>query len=295
MVAGNEFARELGQIRRDAAEQQHVARLRVEVVMRPRRYAMTDSSGPAWNHLTVNPRKRVFSLDMTHGDAHHLVSNPEEWGVVHLRISFTKELDPATGFTYMFQRWFLSEVGVFASRALYPASIEHPFSFALNSPLISFDASGRIWESLWDIWDRLRSKVWGSLPGGGNFRPGKIVLLDKYGERAYSCYVGAHLESQMEWGPDGEPRLITGPQGDPRQNALRHCIWQCKLTENFGPAVAKAFGDAHEAGSPNDADHQSDLINNKIGRGCGADRDDKRSCGDKCHAAWDKGRLAKNQ
>lgn len=64
-------------------------------------------------------------------------------------------------------------------------------------------------------------------------------------------------------------------------NAIRHGIWQGKLTTTYGAQVAKDAGDAHEKrpyedlkvrvyDNVDDADMVVDLLNNKIGRRIGA-------------------------
>ena len=51
--------------------------------------------------------------------------------------------------------------------------------------------------------------------------------------------------------------------GDPLQNAMRHCVWQCELTQKRGKAYAYLAGQAHELNSADDLDRQADLFNNQ--------------------------------
>ena len=56
----------------------------------------------------------------------------------------TKELDPAAGMYYFYQRWYDPQTATFASRAPYPAWIEHPYTIGKNTPLRLVDPSGRV-------------------------------------------------------------------------------------------------------------------------------------------------------
>jgi hypothetical protein len=50
-------------------------------------------------------------------------------------------------------------------------------------------------------------------------------------------------------------------------NAFQHAIWSFKLTQQFGPEMAKKLGDAHERSVRNkDSDRLKDLFNNNAGR-----------------------------
>ena len=83
-------------------------------------------------------------LDMASAFAQGLTSNPEGPEVVHLRVSFTKELNGDTGLTYMYQRWFRPETGTFMSSAPYPVMMEHRFGFAVNDPTRMRDVTGQL-------------------------------------------------------------------------------------------------------------------------------------------------------
>eukprot|EP01116_Phalansterium_solitarium_P017754 TRINITY_DN4451_c0_g1_i5.p1 TRINITY_DN4451_c0_g1~~TRINITY_DN4451_c0_g1_i5.p1 ORF type:complete len:1061 (-),score=344.87 TRINITY_DN4451_c0_g1_i5:420-3602(-) len=77
-------------------------------------------------------------------------------------------------------------------------------------------------------------------------------------------------------------------------NAIRHCVWQARLTQRLGFTIAKQFGDAHEAGSPDPVDdHMADVINNVQGRALGqananADLNQLRLL---CETKWANGEL----
>lgn len=51
-----------------------------------------------------------------------------------------------------------------------------------------------------------------------------------------------------------------------RQNAMRHFIWQARLTVIGSAAFAERVGDLQEQGSPNPADSRVDQLNNEVGR-----------------------------
>lgn len=51
------------------------------------------------------------------------------------------------------------------------------------------------------------------------------------------------------------------------RDAFRHAYWSFTVTREFGPAEAKAFGDAHEVSVPNKPEERlMDLYNNQVGR-----------------------------
>ncbi len=51
-----------------------------------------------------------------------------------------------------------------------------------------------------------------------------------------------------------------------RRNALRHAVWQARLTVRFGPETARAIGDAHEQNSDDALDSWIDQYNNQVAR-----------------------------
>lgn len=78
------------------------------------------------------------------------------------------------------------------------------------------------------------------------------------------------------------------------QDAYRHCLWNFMMTEQIGSGAAWVAGTGHEYGDnredPND-ERQMDLHNTACGRKAGADKDDKRSCQQKCMGALMSDRL----
>ena len=76
-----------------------------------------------------------------------------------------------------------------------------------------------------------------------------------------------------------------------RENALRHCNWQCCLVKVAGIQLAAALANAHEDGSRGGrADNTADNINNRIGRSFGLNKED--CCMSSCLSAWNRGGLA---
>ncbi len=57
----------------------------------------------------------------------------------------TKELDPAGGMYYFYQRWYDPQTATFASRAPYPPMMEHTYGLTENNPLLLTDPTGNHW------------------------------------------------------------------------------------------------------------------------------------------------------
>jgi hypothetical protein len=72
--------------------------------------------------------------------------------------------------------------------------------------------------------------------------------------------LGRHAGHQAR--KQGFPNNTDGPT-----DALRHCIWSCYLTEQFGSTTARIITDIHERCAFTTWDAQAmDLFNNVIGR-----------------------------
>jgi RHS repeat-associated protein len=84
------------------------------------------------------------------------------------------------------------------------------------------------------------------------------------------------------------------PQGGDANDAMRHCIWQCFLTKDAGPAGAECVGEVHEACATNFlqqillGDQSMDLHNNAVGRSCATQGCNCFSC---CADALSSGQL----
>lgn len=87
----------------------------------------------------------------------------------------------------------------------------------------------------------------------------------------------------------GLPGAHNGPQ-----DAFRHCVWQCRMTEGFGVRSAQVIGDEHEnagdRGRQPGTERAMDLANNAVGRQCGQ-QDDSQSCAQRCMARYTSGGL----
>jgi RHS repeat-associated protein len=81
--------------------------------------------------------------------------------------------------------------------------------------------------------------------------------------------------------------------GDPLQNAMRHCVWQCELTQKRGSSYAELAGWMHELSAPNDLDQQADLANNQCGRELGSY--DQVNCEQECENLWENEDLMSNK
>jgi RHS repeat-associated protein len=56
------------------------------------------------------------------------------------------------------------------------------------------------------------------------------------------------------------------------EEAARHQLWQCEMTQAYGADIAETVGNAHEEGEESTADSRRDQRNNVIGRASGARR-----------------------
>jgi len=56
----------------------------------------------------------------------------------------TKEYDADAGMEYMYQRWYVPELGIFGSNAPYPPFMEHPYLFVQCDPANRTDARGQL-------------------------------------------------------------------------------------------------------------------------------------------------------
>ena len=84
----------------------------------------------------------------------------------------TKELDPAAGMYYFYQRWYDPQTATFASRAPYPPMAEHPYGFVENTPIMRIDVLGLL--SVWIIGtaDDSEYRRWATAVGRVELRAG---------------------------------------------------------------------------------------------------------------------------
>ena len=80
------------------------------------------------------------------------------------------------------------------------------------------------------------------------------------------------------------------------QDAYRHCLWSCRMTQAFGAAKAQVIGDEQEnqdVGQP-PWERAMDLANNAAGRACAPKSDrvgKRRDCADTCMELLRNGQL----
>lgn len=109
------------------------------------------------------------------------------------------------------------------------------------------------------------------------------------GQRPRECAVWAHASLQSF--------LVAGRYGNPKKNAMRHCVWQCLLTHRLGWSRAAAWGRKHEEGSTAPFDTKADYHNNYVGRLLGEHLSEFYLPSQVlraqilCSAAWDRGWL----
>lgn len=118
----------------------------------------------------------------------------------------------------------------------------------------------------------------GKYPGGGNKAEFKYCIKPKNRQRCKMAKVAAE-ESFTRTGNRFPRNTLYQGVGD----AYRHCYWSARMTIEMGPAVAKGFGDRHEAYSKG-ADKEMDLVNNAIGRGIGSKTRYRDIASNKCEA-----------
>lgn len=97
----------------------------------------------------------------------------------------------------------------------------------------------------------------------------------------------------MDHASDVSERAKEKWPGDPQQNAMRHCIWQCESTQERGETYAEVAGWMHELSAPPDLDQLADLVNNQCGRDLGTDS--QAQCEEECENLWETGDLMSNQ
>jgi len=110
--------------------------------------------------------------------------------VVHLRHSYTKEIDADAGLTYMYQRWYDQTTGRFASVAPYGPMRKHPYGFAMQSPVLGIDVYGQFPVDF----DEIRSSL-----GERTHRTGK-----KY--KYTNCHSVVRCATFIDCGNTGEPQ-----------------------------------------------------------------------------------------
>jgi RHS repeat-associated protein len=106
----------------------------------------------------------------------------------------TKEFSDDTGLTYMYQRWYLPEVGVFTSKATIPPYAEDHYTFGLQNPLVQIDPLG--------TWPRDNNTLKPEMGGAG-------------GKQLYVCIRGSFPGGPIPAGLKGNHTYfwLFGPDG----------------------------------------------------------------------------------
>jgi RHS repeat-associated protein len=103
----------------------------------------------------------------------------------------------------------------------------------------------------------------------------------------YDTFRGGYTDANAAAAAAAQSGLL-GPHNGP-QDAFRHCVWSCLMTERLGASAAQVIGDIHEAAGrrqnqPLD-EELMDQANNAAGRRCGQQRD-QRTCSQRCMDAY---------
>lgn len=77
-----------------------------------------------------------------------------------------------------------------------------------------------------------------------------------------------HAHYASEWARSETPELGTA-EGDNKRDALRHTMWQARMTKYLGAGTAEMWGNAHETSSTSAAATAMDQHNNAVGRDIG--------------------------
>ncbi len=166
----------------------------------------------------------------------------------------TKEFGGDSGLVYMYQRWYMPELGIFVSQAPYPEDIEHQYTFAESSPVFLTDPRGEMI----------------LIPILPSDLPENPVDLD--------CVRRAATTAQRAADSSGLPGMHGG-----QQDAYRHCVWMCLASKTCGNLSDWIAGTGHEffsnGGVPmysTPDESMMDLHNNEEGRKLG------QECGSNC-------------
>jgi RHS repeat-associated protein len=140
-------------------------------------------------------------------------------------------------------RFYDPELGRFTQVDRIRRPSESPYAYSRNAPATAVDPWG------------LQS-TWSGLPDP---KP-QYDMQCKMRSCAYEMADAAYRESEQS----GLPGANGGPQ-----DALRHCIWSCKMQVHCPGCTSPLAGTWHEYRNPGPGRHM-DLGNNKKGRQCGS-------------------------
>ncbi len=184
---------------------------------------------------------------------------------------FTAREDDGTGLYYYRARYydpvrnrFVSEdpIGLAGGDA-------NLYAFVLGNPVTRRDPLGLVATDLREIWQAIMAVgPWNAYMAGQVDRRAAEVAADQ------SPLLGGH----------------SGPQ-----DAYRHCVWSCLMTQRMGPDRARMIGDIHEAANTRVenqpvSEDVMDTTNNAVGQQCGQQRNGK-PCSERCMDAYKSCRL----
>jgi RHS repeat-associated protein len=200
----------------------------------------------------------------------------------------TKQRDQAAGADYSWMRWYSFSTGAFFSKSPMPRMIESPYSFVESRPIAMVDPTGlqpaigqyaEGYEEHVSPAERsiiTRELLKNAVPSSEQPR---VNLNSALAIAYFNCY--------------RRGQAATNNYTDPQANAMRHCAWQCCLTQVGGYLVAYEIGQAHERSRPGGPlDNAADNTNNAVGRALGLDRN--ANCETACRNALQKGKLRRN-
>ncbi len=132
----------------------------------------------------------------------------------------TKELDPAAGMYYFYQRWYDPQTATFASRAPYSPDVEHPYNAAAQRPTRVIDPLGMLPtvvggdEYQQGLVRKALARACGRLPG---LRPHLFGILQKHDGWTLS-------ESFFESRREGRGREMRERRHRREANCLDECL-----------------------------------------------------------------------
>ncbi len=150
------------------------------------------------------------------------------------------------------------------------------FAYAHQNPVKYTDPNGRVV----GIWNHIKQVSVG------------ITLLRSVD--AYSASfgsIGKFADKSGDKFVEKYGKNMTNDQKERLKNAVRHVVWQAKLTKTVGKKRAELIGNAHEAGEEKSKDSYMDQQNNKVGRRIGANSKNDKEIIEKVDKAYKKGKL----
>ncbi|GAB3356221.1 RHS repeat-associated core domain-containing protein [Lysobacter tyrosinilyticus] len=236
----------VGLILEAAATNQPLHYIEADALKTPRVVIDSLRNVAVWSWLLVGEAFGVSApQEDTDGDGTSLVFNLRFPGQIH---------DSVSGLNYNYYRDYDAVVGRYVeSDPIGMRGGVSTFSYVSDRPLESTDRMGL-------------SEFTRAVRGVG--------IIDTY--RADSASDDAEEAAEGS----GLPGPISGPQ-----DAYRHCVWSCLMTQRIGSASAKFIGDSHELEGrerhQSQLDEAMDQANNAAGRQCGLMKD-QDNCQQRC-------------